>query len=367
MDLLAVGNGGFEVALDPSSPACRWVGWYLSPWWARTPGAVTVASVHARVDPVELDRLLRAAGPPSPVTGYYRRPATRHGEDLVVLPAERVAMRRVRGEEYEVIGADEGWVRFATSVLVRQLVRARLEHDGWVMCHAAAVVVDGRGALLLGDSGSGKSAGALGTCVGGEAQLLANDRSLVRVGTDGIEALAWAMPISLGLGLLDALGWYEAARASVLAGARQHHFQPQQVTEALRRGDRTPMRDDAGRELKYELYPHHLREWFGIELARRTTVSAVVFPRYGTADATVVERLDPMPADELFLDDSAVYPNLLAVPTAPAARLASSRAAVRDGVEALPRWALRWSGWDEHRSGELAAAVRRAQTTGTGH
>lgn len=67
--------------------------------------------------------------------------------------------------------------------------------------HASAVALDGRGALLLGASGAGKSGLALRLMALG-ARLVADDRVLLRRGPEGLLASA---PAALS-GLIEARG-----------------------------------------------------------------------------------------------------------------------------------------------------------------
>ena len=56
---------------------------------------------------------------------------------------------------------------------------------GTINLHASAVALDGRGALLLGASGAGKSGLALRLMALG-ARLVADDRVLLRRGPEGL-------------------------------------------------------------------------------------------------------------------------------------------------------------------------------------
>lgn len=85
--------------------------------------------------------------------------------------------------------------------------------------HASAVAIDGRGLLILGPSGSGKSALAL-ALMGLGAQLVADDRVILRA--DGSRLVA-ACPVPIegriearGLGLLHARAAGPVAVAQVV-------------------------------------------------------------------------------------------------------------------------------------------------------
>jgi len=73
--------------------------------------------------------------------------------------------------------------------------------NGSIVVHASSVAVDGKAALIIGPSGSGKSALCLQLMAMG-ATLVADDRTVLQSGESGILALA---PETIG-GLIEARG-----------------------------------------------------------------------------------------------------------------------------------------------------------------
>ncbi|MFC8374211.1 hypothetical protein ACFUIT_40795 [Streptomyces sp. NPDC057239] len=110
-------------------------------------------------------------------------------------------------------------VATATARLAREVVRGVLLRDGWTVLHASAVVRDGRVILTLGGKGAGKTTTAVALAHRYRLGLLANDRVFVRpAGNGGVDVLPWPAAAAVGLGLLDALGWFDVARGA--AGGR---------------------------------------------------------------------------------------------------------------------------------------------------
>ncbi|MFC8096976.1 hypothetical protein [Streptomyces sp. NPDC057363] len=99
------------------------------------------------------------------------------------------------------------------------------------MLHASAVVQDGRTVLTFGGKGAGKTTTALALASRHGYGLLANDRVFVRPGErGGVDVLPWPSAAAVGLGLLEALGWFETARERLEAGEALHPTQDKRVT-----------------------------------------------------------------------------------------------------------------------------------------
>src|SRR5690606_31123874 len=159
-------------------------------------------------------------------------------------------------------------VATATARLAREMLRGLLLRDGWAVLHASAVVAeDGRTVLTLGRKGAGKTTTALALAGRHGCGLLANDRVFVRANDrGGVDVLPWPSAAALGLGLLDALGWFEICRERLQAGEALHPTQDGRVTEALLAGRREPLWA-GGKELKVQVFPDQFPGWFGVPLA----------------------------------------------------------------------------------------------------
>jgi hypothetical protein len=94
----------------------------------------------------------------------------------------------------------------------------------------------------------------------------------------GVGVRPWPSAAALGLGLLQALGWFDEVRERLVAGESLHPTQDRRVTEAIRNGDRAALWE-GGRELKAQVFPDQFPAWFGVPLATEGEAALLVFPR----------------------------------------------------------------------------------------
>lgn len=218
----------------------------------------------------------------------------------------------------EVTGVRPAIVAHAVTILVRELLARELEHDSWVVVHAAGTVCGTSGTLFLGDKGAGKTTAALTLVSHSGHALIGNDEVLVRVEGDRLRALPWPASPGVGLRLLKALGWWERARDSLMADPDSiHPLLPVQVIQHMARGNYYPLFDESGRELKYDVLPSAMASWFGVEFAREAVISRLCFPaiRQGVSvdvdDGGSAPR--PLRAEDFKLQVGR-YPNFLDLP-----------------------------------------------------
>lgn len=351
-----VAAGGHAVSVVGDERARAWVEFYLAPWWPADPEARAAGRIDARAESLH-GRGEASAVAEELVPTFYGVVGRRwDGNDVCVVVQERgLAYRHDRAGHVEIFGEDPAWLQYATALVTRQLVRGRLESDGWVQVHAACVDGPQGGTVIVGPSGSGKTTSALQLSMRGYA-LLGNDRCFLRAADGTVEAIPWPMPISIGLGLLAAAGWGPGVIDSVRRGDRQHHFQPDRVTDALREGRLEPLYDESGHEDKYEAYPTNLAAWFGVRLATSATVRRVLRPR--PEDRTRVDGAWQFDPPDVFSGrDNRSYPNFLELPGASPEFLAESVHEVNAALAALPQVDFAWraadSFWD--RSSPLRA------------
>ena len=351
-----VAAAGHAVEIASDTQTLAWLEFYIGRWWRPDPDARDVGRIDASVG--SLGGTLGAVeGRPFQVVPTFYGVAGRRfaGRDLLVLVDERrLAYRHDGAGRVAIVGEDRTWLEYSAALTTRQLVRGHLERDGWVLVHAACVDGSRGGSLIVGPSGSGKTSTALHLATQGHA-LLANDRCFLRAHGGRVEALPWPMPLSIGLGLLEALGWAERVTQSVRARDKQHHFQPQHVTDALRAGAHEPLYDAGGHEAKYEAYPANLASWFGVRLAPSSVIARVLLPR-------PVERSSgaghawQFAASDVFSGRDSPYANFLDLPAAPAERLREAISAVNAEVAELPHMTLEWRPGEPFAVRAMAAA-----------
>ncbi|GAA2875610.1 hypothetical protein GCM10010517_36530 [Streptosporangium fragile] len=280
-----------SVAVHSNTPAVTdWARRYVGPWWH----AVSVPAASVGVEPLimaDVDPGLYEAmaglvhARPHEETVYARTPilTARDTDDSVIAvsPADQLAYRSEPGIGALIIaGCEAEPVALAAARLAREMMRGQLLRDGWVVLHASAVTApDGRTVLAFGSKGSGKTTTALLLASQGWG-LLANDRVFARPCADGVEISPWPSAAAIGLGLLDALGWYDITRKRLQAGEQLHPTQDSRVTAALLAGDRTPLWEPGGkRELKAQVFPDQFETWFGLRLSTSGHAAALLFPR----------------------------------------------------------------------------------------
>ncbi|MGV9913370.1 hypothetical protein [Streptomyces tendae] len=283
--------GANAVVMSDDQAVTDWTARYLGSWWTAAPAdaesARTGQVVTATVDSQYYEDIGVGVTRAPHVNVEYAKAMLLVARDAsegvvrAVCPEQRLAYRSQPGRgQLHIVGCDAGTVATATARLTREAVRGQLLRDGWAVLHASAVVdQDGRAFLTFGQKGAGKTTAALtlATCRG--LRLLANDRVFVKPDGDvGVEVLPWPSAAAVGLGLLDALGWYEVAQERMVGGEQLHPTQDWRVTAALRAGVCMPLWDK-GRELKVQICPDQFERWFSVPLAVNGSAAALVFPR----------------------------------------------------------------------------------------
>lgn len=280
-----------------------WSGRYLGPWWnaaeVEPEGICAGPLLTATVDPDAYDAAaFEVTQAPHTSTTYAREQMLVSGEVSSgvirgVTSGSALAYRSDPGSgSLEIIGCRTEDVATATARLAREMVRGVLLRDGWSILHASAVVHEGRVILTLGEKGAGKTTTALALANWHRLGLLANDRVFVRANEHGgVDVLPWPSAAAVGLGLLDALAWFDVARHRLERGESLHPTQDDRVTKALRTGRRTPLWE-GGKELKAQVWPDQFSQWFGLPLATSGQAAALVFPRVDAeADPAVEDRV----------------------------------------------------------------------------
>lgn len=276
--------------VSSTSAVTDWSRRYLGPWWnaVDTPpqDVCTGPLVVAEVDPQEYaDAALAVAQAPHTSTTYAKAHTLvvrdeAEGVITAVSPEEALAYRSETATgRLTIYGCDLEPVATATARLAREAMRGVLLRSGWSVLHASAVVMEGRVVLAFGAKGAGKTTTAVALAARHGWELLANDRVFVRSNpAGGVDVLPWPSAAALGLGLLDALGWYDVARERLVGGESLHPTQDQRVTDALLAGRREPVWD-GGLESKAQIFPNQFPDWFGLELSTGGQAAVLLFPR----------------------------------------------------------------------------------------
>lgn len=258
----------------------EWAQRYFGSWWQAEPAKPDVAAVVqvlAYVDAVRYHEIATTVDAlPHDTTTYARKTLRliQHGEALLAYGADDVAYN-IRDGVIVIAGLDAGRVASASSRLAREALRGALARDGWVLLHASAAVHQGRAFIALGGKAAGKTSTVVQLAHANGWAVLANDRVFARPnGAGEIIVLPWPAAAAIGLGLLDAAGWYDRVAA---ARAELHSSTPAAVMQALARGHREPLHDSE-REQKPQLFPDQLTSLLGLPLATSGHIAAVLFP-----------------------------------------------------------------------------------------
>ncbi|MBW1597224.1 hypothetical protein HPT28_09235 [Streptomyces sp. JJ38] len=343
----AAGAVGVTVR-SPHRGVIDWIARYVGPWWQTSRaddlmGGPVVTAMASGFD--ELAAEVEAArwqevGYPRAATRYA---AGREGTVIAVTPADRVGYRYTAPTDRMDVHGERPHVLARSAVRVaRELVRAQLVADGWVLLHASAAVWPGGGAVLaLGGRGAGKSTLAFTLAAAG-AGLLGNDRVFARPAREGgVELAPWPSGAAIGLGLLGALGWTEVAREHLAGGAAAHPSQDARVTAAILAGHTTALFDE-GREVKAHIRPEEFTGWFGLSGAACGRVTVMVFPairpgaRPGLDGTRDVAAVGVSEADFMMGATEDSYPDIFGLTGGRGAGSAQARAEVAARLAAVP-------------------------------
>ncbi len=298
--------------ISDSQAVTDWCSRYVRPWWhaenipAESP--ITAPVLAAEVDPGRYDDLARGVMDADPREITYARAQMFVSRDeaegviSAVSPAEGLAYRsETHAGRLAIYGRDTEPVATAAARLAREAVRGVLLRAGWTVLHASAVARDNRVLLTLGSKGAGKTTTALTLAARQGWELLANDRVFVVPDhSGGVRVIPWPSAAALGLGLLDALGWFDVARERVLGGEPLHPTQHQSVTEALLAGRRDPLWDGK-RELKAQIFPDQFPAWFDLGMATGGQAVGLLFPLIEPGVTPALRKTDRTLGDADFM------------------------------------------------------------------
>ncbi|MGJ5891627.1 hypothetical protein ACSCBZ_06765 [Streptomyces niveiscabiei] len=324
-----------------------WAVRYFGPWWEAAETAVeTHPLVTARVNrDAYAEASLAVTLAPHTSTTYAKALTLVARDDKAavvraVSPGEGLAyLSEPEFGRLTITGCEAEPVALATARLAREVMRGVLLRSGWSVLHASAVTDQvGRTVLVFGRKGAGKTTAALALASRRGFQLLANDRVFVRPDGNGrVDVLPWPSAAAIGLGLLDALGWFDTARDRLRSGEALHPTQDARVTAALLAGHREPLWDN-GKELKTQVFPDQFASWFGLSLATGGKAAALVFPRVVPGAAPTRESTERRLNDADFMSGATEdrYPDIFALARVDGGGTEASRREVTDLLARLP-------------------------------
>lgn len=207
---------------------------------------------------------------------------------------------------------------FEQSAPFKLILHWWLRDRGYVMIHAAAVGTADGAALLIGQTGSGKSTAAL-TCLAAGMQYLADDRCLITTG---------ASPRVYALYNSGKVAPAQARRLAKLTAA----FQPSSTARAE----------------KAVLFAHH---WFPEQVSPCLPIKVILLAQLAHAPATRLEAIRPMTALQTLAASTMIY--------APGWSQVDLEV-MADLVQQIPCYRLQL-GSDQERIPEVIAGVLQAE------
>lgn len=335
--------------ISNSQAVTAWCARYVRPWWDATAipaeQVCTGPVVIAETDPgkfAELAAAVRTA--PHTSVEYARSPMllARDGDNDVitgVVASEGLAYRSEPSSgRLTIYGCADEALATATARLAREAARGVLLRSGWTILHASAVAKDKRVILTLGDKGAGKTTTAVTLAARNGWALLANDRVFVRPDNrGGVWILPWPSAAALGLGLLNALGWYDVTRERLEGGEALHPTQIQRVTDAILSGVRTPLWDGK-RELKAQIWPDQFPRWFSLNMSTGGQAAALLFPQITPSAEPALTDEPRALADADFMSGKTEdrYPDVFQLARVDGGGTAQAREAVTERLAGLP-------------------------------
>lgn len=89
--------------------------------------------------------------------------------------------------------------------IIREYCLRNAENNGGMMLHAASASVDGKGILICGNSGDGKTTTLCSLLLHANANYISNDRTILNIKNDEIIASPFPLAMNLGIGTFQAL------------------------------------------------------------------------------------------------------------------------------------------------------------------
>lgn len=286
---------GTSIGVTSDSPSTvAWLDEFLIPSFDRWAGAAPDFTVRITSDPA-VYQAVAAGRPPGRL---HEAPCFALDQEIVRHPSwiasERTVLADGRFGAFYVLGGaavdvvvHPGSDRFRVGAMrvIRELATARaLASADRLQLHAAGLEVDGRGLLLAGPKGAGKTTllGHLASETG--ANVLTNDRALVRAARrDGFAVHGVPTIVNVRPPTLASLP--RLARG-VPAVERPAHLTLAEADAALARAGST----DGTVALK--LSPPQLARQLGVSLAACAELAAIAFPEpHADPDGLTVERL----------------------------------------------------------------------------
>jgi len=170
---------------------------------------------------------------------------------------------------FTIVSVEGKYEFMIISRFIREIAFRRLQNQQYVMFHSSAVEIDGKGVLIIGDSGAGKTTLALTLCRFYNAKYVSNDRILLKFNNDGIEGVTFGIPVKMNYGTLKTLG-------------KENEYKDWKLAIPMI-SDKT-FYDFKGQH-KLNMLPGELNKYLGIKAAGIIQLSAIIVPQITETEA----------------------------------------------------------------------------------
>lgn len=249
-----------------------------------------------------------------------------------------------RGRQFWIVCSQVSEMLSRVSVrLFREILLRQLENVGGCFAHAAAVCRrdSGKGLLVFGDSGAGKSTTVWQLCQTADFDYVSNDKSIVVCHEGQVRVVCWPLAIRLGTGALHSSGKLAAYREKGQAREQESSLWTQPVDSEEQR------KSNWGNKVKLSLTPRELSSYEGIQSRADCEVAGVIIPRLRLGDGALQiaevdfgKHRDVIARNILEPWDEDIGRGWLDLRTVSDAFLEDSKAALLDALSRLPVYEL---------------------------
>ncbi|ANN35684.1 hypothetical protein A9498_30360 (plasmid) [Bacillus thuringiensis serovar coreanensis] len=184
--------------------------------------------------------------------------------------------------------------------VIREVALRKLENQGGCFTHAAAVAFDQgeTGALIIGNSGAGKSSIMWHLLMHGNADFITNDRSISLLENDQLHVFGWPMCLRLGMGMVRATTDVNELQKRTYSREQAKGLWEQEVNNEV------VAKKNWGNKDKLEITPVEASEITGAKVRSRTVVNVLFFPqlKIGTGKIRLIPANDRK-AEEILHDN----------------------------------------------------------------
>ncbi|MBJ8030404.1 hypothetical protein [Bacillus cereus group sp. N21] len=207
----------------------------------------------------------------------------------------------VYNNKFAVIGAAKSVSSIRGPLrVIREVALRKLENQGGCFTHAAAVAFDqGKaGALIIGNSGAGKSSIMWHLLMHGSADFITNDRSISLLEKNQLHVFGWPMCLRLGMGMVKATTDVNELKKRTYSREQTTGLWEQDVNND------EEAKTNWGNKDKLEITPVEASEITGAKIRSRTLINVLFFPqlKIGTGKIRLIPAND-IKAEEILRDN----------------------------------------------------------------